>query len=197
MSGAILPYVLNANYTSLQSKVRRTDTGCIPSRHTCHVAGTLIRIVKYYAFMLTLQVLLLKVNKEGPLKKEIWRMPGNQAQARQLQKIMQSGRLVNISNFSVYTACSVIKVHAHPNHLHRHYYMPTGATSRRSSYILVRYSTFSRPKRVGTRTKLSATALTSAQAEFYVRSRFSASKVIIVARLRARERTAGKRHICG
>lgn len=58
----------------------------------------------------TLLVLLLKVNKEGPLKKDIWRAPGNQAQVRKLSHIMQNGRLVNISNISVYTAASVIKV---------------------------------------------------------------------------------------
>ncbi|RCN41589.1 hypothetical protein ANCCAN_12457, partial [Ancylostoma caninum] len=55
------------------------------------------------------EVLLLKVNKEGPLKKDIWRAPGNQAQVRKLSHIMQHGRLVNIANFSVYTAASVIK----------------------------------------------------------------------------------------
>eukprot|EP00080_Pristionchus_pacificus_P001185 PDM61205.1 hypothetical protein PRIPAC_50647 [Pristionchus pacificus] len=57
----------------------------------------------------TLLVLLLKVNKEGPTKKDIWRAPGNQAHVRKLSHIMQNGRLVNISNFSVYTAASVIK----------------------------------------------------------------------------------------
>ncbi|KAI1715344.1 rhoGAP domain-containing protein [Ditylenchus destructor] len=57
----------------------------------------------------TLLVLLLKINKEGPLKKDIWRAPGNQAQVRKLSHIMQHGRLVNISNISVYTAASVIK----------------------------------------------------------------------------------------
>ncbi|GMR36512.1 hypothetical protein PMAYCL1PPCAC_06707 [Pristionchus mayeri] len=57
----------------------------------------------------TLLVLLLKVNKEGPSKKDIWRAPGNQAHVRKLSHIMQNGRLVNISNFSVYTAASVIK----------------------------------------------------------------------------------------
>uniref|UniRef100_A0A915CCE2 Rho-GAP domain-containing protein n=1 Tax=Parascaris univalens TaxID=6257 RepID=A0A915CCE2_PARUN len=57
----------------------------------------------------TLLVLLLKVNKDGPSKKDIWRAPGNQAQVRKLSHIMQHGRLVNIANFSVYTAASVIK----------------------------------------------------------------------------------------
>uniref|UniRef100_A0A915Q5C6 Rho-GAP domain-containing protein n=1 Tax=Setaria digitata TaxID=48799 RepID=A0A915Q5C6_9BILA len=57
----------------------------------------------------TLLVLLLKVHKDGPAKKDIWRAPGNQAQVRKLSHIMQHGRLVNIANFSVYTAASVIK----------------------------------------------------------------------------------------
>ncbi|KRZ72758.1 hypothetical protein T10_3836, partial [Trichinella papuae] len=57
----------------------------------------------------TLLVLLLRVNKLGPLKKDIWRAPGNQAHVRKLIHIMQHGRLVNIDNFSVYTAASVIK----------------------------------------------------------------------------------------
>ncbi|KAM3719879.1 Rho GTPase-activating protein [Dirofilaria immitis] len=57
----------------------------------------------------TLLVLLLKVHKDGPSKKDIWRAPGNQAQVRKLSHIMQHGRLVNIANFSVYTAASVIK----------------------------------------------------------------------------------------
>lgn len=57
----------------------------------------------------TLLVLLLKINKQGPLKKDIWRAPGNQSHVRKLINIMQHGRLVNIDNFSVYTAASVIK----------------------------------------------------------------------------------------
>ncbi|CAB3403955.1 unnamed protein product [Caenorhabditis bovis] len=57
----------------------------------------------------TLLMLLLKVNKDGPTKKDIWRAPGNQAQVRKLSQIMQHGRLVNIENFTVYTAASVIK----------------------------------------------------------------------------------------
>ncbi|ULU07288.1 hypothetical protein L3Y34_018802 [Caenorhabditis briggsae] len=57
----------------------------------------------------TLLMLLLKVNKEGPAKKDIWRAPGNQAQVRKLSHVMQHGRLVNIENFTVYTAASVIK----------------------------------------------------------------------------------------
>lgn len=57
----------------------------------------------------TLLVLLLKINKQGPLKKDIWRAPGNQAQVRKLISIMQHGQLVNIDHFSVYTAASVVK----------------------------------------------------------------------------------------
>lgn len=55
-------------------------------------------------------MLLLKVHKDGPAKKDIWRAPGSQVQVRKLSHIMQHGRLVNIANFSVYTAASVIKV---------------------------------------------------------------------------------------
>lgn len=58
-------------------------------------------------------MLLLKVNKEGPLKKDIWRAPGNQAHVKKLSQIMQHGRLINIANFSVYTAASVVKVRLH------------------------------------------------------------------------------------
>uniref|UniRef100_A0A915HXT5 Rho-GAP domain-containing protein n=1 Tax=Romanomermis culicivorax TaxID=13658 RepID=A0A915HXT5_ROMCU len=54
-------------------------------------------------------VLLLKINKQGPVKKDIWRAPGNQSHVRKLINIMQHGRLVNIDNFSVYTAASVVK----------------------------------------------------------------------------------------
>uniref|UniRef100_A0A5S6QE76 Rho-GAP domain-containing protein n=1 Tax=Trichuris muris TaxID=70415 RepID=A0A5S6QE76_TRIMR len=57
----------------------------------------------------TLLVLLLRVNKLGPLRKDIWRAPGNQAHVRKLIHIMQHGRLVNIEHFSIYTAASVIK----------------------------------------------------------------------------------------
>ncbi|VDP25533.1 unnamed protein product [Soboliphyme baturini] len=57
----------------------------------------------------TLLVLLLSVNKLGPLKKDIWRAPGNQAHVRKLIHGMQHGHLVNVDNFSVYTAASVIK----------------------------------------------------------------------------------------
>lgn len=57
-----------------------------------------------------IQVLLLKVNKEGPSKKDIWRAPGNHAQIRTLARHMRDGTLVNISHFDEKTVASVIKV---------------------------------------------------------------------------------------
>lgn len=58
----------------------------------------------------TLLVLLLKVNKEGPAKKDIWRAPGNHAQIRTLARHMRDGTLVNISHFDEKTVASVIKL---------------------------------------------------------------------------------------
>ncbi len=57
-----------------------------------------------------LQVLLIKLNKEGQQKKDIWRAPGNVSHVRKLVHMMAQGRLVNVDNFSAYTAASVIKV---------------------------------------------------------------------------------------
>uniref|UniRef100_A0A0N4ZIV5 Rho-GAP domain-containing protein n=1 Tax=Parastrongyloides trichosuri TaxID=131310 RepID=A0A0N4ZIV5_PARTI len=56
-----------------------------------------------------LLVLLLKVNKEGPLRKDIWRAPGNQAQVKKIAHIMRGGRMMNISDINVYTAASIVK----------------------------------------------------------------------------------------
>uniref|UniRef100_A0AAF5DQD4 Rho-GAP domain-containing protein n=1 Tax=Strongyloides stercoralis TaxID=6248 RepID=A0AAF5DQD4_STRER len=56
-----------------------------------------------------LLVLLLKVNKEGPLRKDIWRAPGNQAQVKKIAAIMKGGRMMNISDINVYTAASIVK----------------------------------------------------------------------------------------
>ena len=59
---------------------------------------------------LLFQVLLLKVNKEGPSKKDIWRAPGNLQQVRILSRSMRDGALVNVANFDEKTVASVIKV---------------------------------------------------------------------------------------
>lgn len=56
-----------------------------------------------------LLVLILKLNKEAPYKKDIFRAPGHQANMKKLIHFMQNGRLVNIDNFSVYTIASVLK----------------------------------------------------------------------------------------
>lgn len=56
-----------------------------------------------------LLVLILKLNKEAPHKKDVFRAPGHQANMKKLVHFLQSGRLVNIDNYSVYTIASVLK----------------------------------------------------------------------------------------
>ena len=55
------------------------------------------------------QVMLLKINKEGPYKKDVFRAPGHQGNTRKLIHFLQQGRLVNIHSFSVNTIASVLK----------------------------------------------------------------------------------------
>ena len=49
------------------------------------------------------------VNKEGPNKRDVFRAPGHQANMKKLIHFLQTGRLVNIANFSVHTISSVVK----------------------------------------------------------------------------------------
>ncbi|TRY73792.1 hypothetical protein TCAL_01948 [Tigriopus californicus] len=56
-----------------------------------------------------LLVMLLKLNKEGPCKKDVFRAPGHQGSMRKLIHFLQQGRLVNIHSFSVNTIASVLK----------------------------------------------------------------------------------------
>jgi hypothetical protein len=56
-----------------------------------------------------LLVMLLKLNKEGPFKKDVFRAPGHQGNMRKLIHFLQQGRLVNIECFSVNTIASVLK----------------------------------------------------------------------------------------
>lgn len=56
-----------------------------------------------------LQVLILKLNKEAPLRKNVFRAPGHQGNMKKLIHFLQTGRLVNMDNFSVYTIASVLK----------------------------------------------------------------------------------------
>lgn len=56
-----------------------------------------------------LQVLILKLNKEAPYRKDIFRAPGHQGAMKKLTHFLQTGRLTNIDNFSVYTIASVLK----------------------------------------------------------------------------------------
>ncbi|RZF48659.1 hypothetical protein LSTR_LSTR010749 [Laodelphax striatellus] len=56
-----------------------------------------------------LLVLILKLNKEAPMKKDVFRAPGHQGNMKKLVHFLQAGRLVNMDNFSVYTIASVLK----------------------------------------------------------------------------------------
>jgi hypothetical protein len=56
-----------------------------------------------------LLMMLLKLNKEGPFKKEVFRAPGHAQSMRKLIHFLQQGRLVNIQNYSLSTIASVIK----------------------------------------------------------------------------------------
>ena len=53
--------------------------------------------------------MLLKLNKEGPFKKDVFRAPGHQGNMKKLIHFVQQGRLVNIHSFSVNTIASVLK----------------------------------------------------------------------------------------
>ncbi|XP_014241172.1 uncharacterized protein LOC106661924 isoform X2 [Cimex lectularius] len=56
-----------------------------------------------------LLVLVLKLNKEAPIKKDVFRAPGHQGNMKKLVHFLQTGRLVNMDNYSVYTIASVLK----------------------------------------------------------------------------------------
>lgn len=55
------------------------------------------------------QVLILKLNKEAPYRKDVFRAPGHQGAMKKLMHFLQTGRLINMDNFSVYTIASVLK----------------------------------------------------------------------------------------
>ncbi|XP_025831952.1 uncharacterized protein LOC108738035 isoform X2 [Agrilus planipennis] len=56
-----------------------------------------------------LLVLILKLNKEAPYRKDVFRAPGHQGAMKKLIHFLQTGRLINMDNFSVYTIASVLK----------------------------------------------------------------------------------------
>lgn len=56
-----------------------------------------------------LLVLVLKLNKEAPSKKDVFRAPGHQGNMKKLVHFLHQGRLVNLDHFSVYTIASVLK----------------------------------------------------------------------------------------
>lgn len=53
--------------------------------------------------------MILKLNKEAPLRKDVFRAPGHQGAMKKLIDFLQTGRLLNMDNFSVYTIASVLK----------------------------------------------------------------------------------------
>ncbi|XP_020279832.1 uncharacterized protein LOC109852767 [Pseudomyrmex gracilis] len=56
-----------------------------------------------------LLVLILILNKEAVFVKNIFRTPGHQGNMKKLIHILQTGQLVNMDNFSIYTIASVLK----------------------------------------------------------------------------------------
>ncbi|CAH1186352.1 unnamed protein product [Phyllotreta striolata] len=56
-----------------------------------------------------LLVLILKLNKEAPYRRDVFRAPGHQGAMKKLIHFLQTGRLVNMDNFSVHTIASVLK----------------------------------------------------------------------------------------
>ncbi|KAH8256284.1 hypothetical protein KR026_012463 [Drosophila bipectinata] len=56
-----------------------------------------------------LLVLILKLNKESPNRQNVFRAPGHQGAMKKLIHFLQSGRLVNVDNYSVFTIASVLK----------------------------------------------------------------------------------------
>lgn len=51
----------------------------------------------------------MKLNKEAPTRKDVFRAPGHQGAMKKLIHFLQTGRLINMDNFSVYTIASVLK----------------------------------------------------------------------------------------
>ncbi|XP_052848374.1 rho GTPase-activating protein 20 isoform X7 [Drosophila gunungcola] len=56
-----------------------------------------------------LLVLILKLNKESPHRRDVFRAPGHQGAMKKLIHFLQAGRLVNVDNYSVFTIASVLK----------------------------------------------------------------------------------------
>ncbi|XP_044317554.1 uncharacterized protein LOC108043798 isoform X3 [Drosophila rhopaloa] len=56
-----------------------------------------------------LLVLILKLNKESPNRRDVFRAPGHQGSMKKLIHFLQAGRLVNVDNYSVFTIASVLK----------------------------------------------------------------------------------------
>nr|XP_046912292.1 myosin-G heavy chain-like isoform X2 [Dermatophagoides farinae] len=85
--------------TSTSNRAEKVKFG-IPLVDVCSVHNDLPSL---------LLMMILKLNKEAPHKKDIFRAPGNQANMRKLIQFLQNGRLVNLEQFSVHTIASVLK----------------------------------------------------------------------------------------
>ncbi|XP_077530835.1 rho GTPase-activating protein 20-like [Haemaphysalis longicornis] len=81
------------------SRLERVKFG-VPLEQLCKDSGDLPA---------PLLVLMLCLNKEAPRKKDVFRAPGHQGNARKLAHFLHQGRLVNLDNFSVHTMASVLK----------------------------------------------------------------------------------------
>lgn len=81
------------------SRLERVKFG-VPLEQLCKDSGDLPA---------PLLVLMLRLNKEAPRKKDVFRAPGHQGNARKLAHFLHQGRLVNLDNFSVHTMASVLK----------------------------------------------------------------------------------------
>uniref|UniRef100_W8ARD4 Rho GTPase-activating protein 20 n=1 Tax=Ceratitis capitata TaxID=7213 RepID=W8ARD4_CERCA len=79
-----------------------------------------------------LLVLILKLNKESPNRRDVFRAPGHQGAMKKLIHFLQSGRLVNVDNYSVYTIASVLK-----NFYEKYQMEFSGAPGRKSCLTLL------------------------------------------------------------
>ena len=68
-----------------------------------------VRLQRINIFLFFTQILILKLNKEGPYRKDVFRAPGHHGNMKKLIHFLHSGRLVNIDHYSVYTIASVLK----------------------------------------------------------------------------------------
>lgn len=76
---------------------------------TCIATNSIFTKTIYLFSFYFFQILILKLNREGPFKKDVFRAPGNQASVKELINFLQTGTILNIEHYSVYTVASVLK----------------------------------------------------------------------------------------